>query len=92
MLHTLQYQVSSNTVFWSQIKSNLNFTNECNVQLIFIYAVRKSIFQFITDLYLNKISTALQYLHDVWLILLLENVKYSYSLAEIYNRVKLCLC
>ena len=41
MLHTLQYQVSSNTLIWSQVKSNLNFTNECNVQLILLLCYAK---------------------------------------------------
>ena len=36
MLHTLHYQESSNTLFWSQVKSNVNFTNECNVQIILL--------------------------------------------------------
>ena len=56
MLHTLHYQESSNTLFWSQVKSNLNFTNECNVKLIYFYSLLKSIFKFKTDLYLNKPS------------------------------------
>ena len=42
MLHTLQYQVSSNTLLWSQVKSNLNFTNECNVQLILLLCYAKT--------------------------------------------------
>ena len=37
----LQYQVSSNTLFWSQVKSYLNFTNECNVQLILLLCYAK---------------------------------------------------
>ena len=35
MLYTLHYLESSNT-FWSQVKGNLNFTNECSVQLILL--------------------------------------------------------
>ena len=41
MLHKLHYQKSSNTLFWSQIKSNLNFTYECNVQLILLRCYAK---------------------------------------------------
>ena len=41
MLHTLHYQDSSNTLFWSQVKSNLNFTNECNVHLILLLGYAK---------------------------------------------------
>ena len=41
MLHTLHYQESSNTLFWSQVKSNLNFTYECNIQLILLLCYTK---------------------------------------------------
>ena len=41
MLHTLHYQGSSNALFWSQVKSNLNFTNACNVQLILLLCYAK---------------------------------------------------
>ena len=36
MLQKLQYQVSSNTLFWSHVESNLNLSNEYNVQLILL--------------------------------------------------------
>ena len=41
LLHTLHYQESSNTLFWSQVKSNLNFNNECNVKLILLLCYAK---------------------------------------------------
>ena len=74
MLHALQYQLSSNTLFWSQVKSNLNFTNECNVQLILLLCYAKiNILIQNRSLFEQNLHT-LQYLHDVWLNMLLENV------------------
>ena len=74
MLHALQYQLSSNTLFWSQVKSNLNFTNECNVQLILLLCYAKiNILIQNRSLFEQNLRT-LQYLHDVWLNMLLENV------------------
>ena len=41
MLPTLHYQESSNTLFWSQVKNNLNFTNKCYVALILLLCYAK---------------------------------------------------
>ena len=44
MLHTLQYQRCSNTLFLvaGSTLSNLNFTNNCNVQLILLLYLAKT--------------------------------------------------
>ena len=61
MLHTLQYQVSSDILFWSQVKSNLNFTNECTVQLILLVCYTKINIPIQNRSFLNKTFTTLQY-------------------------------